>query len=146
MKGLFEAFGLLSESQNNFSLKETNIYLTQKSQNTLKLTDTAFSHAEIAEPARPKLGVASRHCEERSNPQKPCCLDCFVVPPRNDAKRVGAKRQQIHIVQRIMRGKTIPPKPSAWPRPISRNTCLAAIPWFPLRRFRGLRWSAQGSS
>ena len=28
-----------------------------------------------------------RHCEERSNPVA-SCLDCFVVPPRNDAKRV----------------------------------------------------------
>ena len=30
---------------------------------------------------------------QRSNPEKRFCpLDCFVVPPRNDAKRVGAKR------------------------------------------------------
>ena len=32
---------------------------------------------------------ASRHCEERSNPgTKHPSLDCFVVPPRNDAKHV----------------------------------------------------------
>ena len=30
---------------------------------------------------------ALRHCEERSNPgQKAVTLDCFVVPPRNDAR------------------------------------------------------------
>ena len=35
------------------------------------------------------FSTASRHCEERSNPEtKAPCLDCFVVPPRNDAKRV----------------------------------------------------------
>ena len=33
------------------------------------------------------FSAASRHCEERSNPEKEACsLDCFV--PRNDAKRV----------------------------------------------------------
>ena len=33
--------------------------------------------------------TASRHCEERSNPETEAYdLDCFVVPPRNDAKRV----------------------------------------------------------
>ena len=32
--------------------------------------------------------AASRHCEERSNPDTEAYgLDCFVVPPRNDAKR-----------------------------------------------------------
>ena len=50
---------------------------------------------------------ASRHCEERSNPENmnyemaaaatPVYappLDCFVVPPRNDAKRLSdAKRR-----------------------------------------------------
>ena len=35
------------------------------------------------------FSAASRHCEERSSlSQKPPSLDCFVVPPRNDAKRV----------------------------------------------------------
>ena len=35
------------------------------------------------------MSAASRHCEERSNlGQKLHSLDCFVVPPRNDAKRV----------------------------------------------------------
>ena len=35
------------------------------------------------------FSAASRHCEERSNPgQKLPSLDCFVVPPRNDEKRV----------------------------------------------------------
>ena len=35
------------------------------------------------------LSATSRHCEERSNPDtEALCLDCFVVPPRNDAKRV----------------------------------------------------------
>ena len=35
------------------------------------------------------MSAASRHCEERSNlDQKLPSLDCFVVPPRNDAKRV----------------------------------------------------------
>ena len=35
------------------------------------------------------LSAASRHCEERSNPDNTLSsLDCFVVPPRNDAKRV----------------------------------------------------------
>ena len=35
------------------------------------------------------FSAASRHCEERSNlGQKLPSLDCFVVPPRNDAKRV----------------------------------------------------------
>ena len=34
------------------------------------------------------FSAASRHCEERSNPETESpCLDCFVVPPRNDAKR-----------------------------------------------------------
>ena len=35
------------------------------------------------------FSAASRHCEERSNlGQKLLSLDCFVVPPRNDEKRV----------------------------------------------------------
>ena len=35
------------------------------------------------------FSAASRHCEERSNPGKKLpSLDCFVVPPRNDEKRV----------------------------------------------------------
>ena len=35
------------------------------------------------------FSAASRHCEERSNPDTEAYgLDCFVVPPRNDAKRV----------------------------------------------------------
>ena len=35
------------------------------------------------------FSATSRHCEERSNPDtEVLCLDCFVVPPRNDAKRV----------------------------------------------------------
>ena len=35
------------------------------------------------------FSAASRHCEERSNPDNTLSsLDCFVVPPRNDAKRV----------------------------------------------------------
>ncbi len=35
------------------------------------------------------FSASSRHCEERSNPEtKAPSLDCFVVPPRNDAKRV----------------------------------------------------------
>ena len=35
------------------------------------------------------LSATSHHCEERSNPDtEALCLDCFVVPPRNDAKRV----------------------------------------------------------
>ena len=35
------------------------------------------------------ISAASRHCEERSNPDtEALCLDCFVVPLRNDAKRV----------------------------------------------------------
>ena len=35
------------------------------------------------------FSAASRHCEERSNPETEAYdLDCFVVPPRNDAKRV----------------------------------------------------------
>ena len=35
------------------------------------------------------MSAASRHCEERSNlGQKLHSLDCFVVPPRNDVKRV----------------------------------------------------------
>ena len=34
------------------------------------------------------ISAASRHCEERSNPDTEAYgLDCFVVPPRNDAKR-----------------------------------------------------------
>jgi len=33
--------------------------------------------------------AALRHCEARSNPDMMrLFLDCFVVPPRNDAKRV----------------------------------------------------------
>ena len=35
------------------------------------------------------FSAASRHCEERSNPEtEDNCQECFVVPPRNDAKRV----------------------------------------------------------
>ena len=35
------------------------------------------------------FSAASRHCEERSNPDNTLSsLDCFVVPSRNDAKRV----------------------------------------------------------
>ena len=38
------------------------------------------------------ISAASRHCEERSNPDNTLSsLDCFIVPPRNDAKRVQEK-------------------------------------------------------
>ena len=42
------------------------------------------------------FSAASRHCEERSNPgTKHPSLDCFVVPPRNDAKRVQGQVSEI---------------------------------------------------
>ena len=41
------------------------------------------------------FSAASRHCEERSSlGQKLPSLDCFVVPPRNDAKR-GIEKEQL---------------------------------------------------
>jgi len=45
-------------------------------------------------PAGYGFFVASRHCERSEAIQETVfSLDCFVVPPRNDAKRVGAKRR-----------------------------------------------------
>ena len=42
------------------------------------------------------LSAASRHCEERSNPDNTLSsLDCFVVPPRNDAMRVQGPVSEI---------------------------------------------------
>ena len=42
------------------------------------------------------FSAASRHCEERSNPETTAYgLDCFGVPPRNDAKRVQDKVSEI---------------------------------------------------
>ena len=53
------------------------------------LEPTAALRLTVASRRTPAL----RHCEERSNPgQKAIPLDCFVVPPRNDAKRCSAKR------------------------------------------------------
>jgi oxygen-independent coproporphyrinogen-3 oxidase len=42
------------------------------------------------------FSAASRHCEERSNPEtKAPSLDCFIVPPRNDAKHVQVPVSEI---------------------------------------------------
>ena len=54
------------------------------------------------------LGIAStpasRHCEVRAiqiYKSQADFLDCFVVPPRNDAKRRNAKRQNGHNTLRL---------------------------------------------
>ena len=49
------------------------------------------------------FSAISRHCEERSNPKEETHhLDCFVVPPRNDAKRVQnpvIEKEQLSLEQ-----------------------------------------------
>ena len=49
------------------------------------------------------FSAISRHCEERSNPKEETHhLDCFVVPPRNDAKRVKnpvIEKEQLSLEQ-----------------------------------------------
>ncbi len=84
------------------------VFLTQNSQNTQNLPDVFF-HAELAEACRTQTWcrfASLRGTKQSRRMVLADSLDCFVVPPRNDAKRVGAKRQQIHIVQRILRAKS----------------------------------------
>jgi len=101
---------ILNRETNNPRPESRGLFvsLTQKSQNTQNLPDVFF-HAELAEACRTQTWcrfASLRGTKQSRRMVLADSLDCFVVPPRNDAKRVGAKRQQIHIVQRILRAKS----------------------------------------
>ena len=101
---------ILNRETNNPRPESRGLFvsLTQKSQNTQDLPDVFF-HAELAEACRTQTWcrfASLRGTKQSRRMVLADSLDCFVVPPRNDAKRVGAKRQQIHIVQRILRAKS----------------------------------------
>ena len=103
--------------------------------------------AEYAEPAGRNLGIASRHCEERSNPVEwywPTlwiASSCLLAMTQSALAQSGSKFTLFSV---FCVPKIIPPQPSEWPRPISRNTGLAAIQWSSFHQFPESKRSARG--
>ena len=98
---------ILNRETNNPRPESRGLFVSL-TQNTQNLPDVFF-HAELVEACRTQTWcrfALLRGTKQSRRMVLADSLDCFVVPPRNDAKRVGAKRQQIHIVQRILRAKS----------------------------------------
>jgi len=81
-----------------------SFFFTQKTQDLGKLRSNAvfLFHAENAElwEWSPLRADTFRVIKQNKAIQRITSLDCFVVPPRNDAKR---RKTGIHQVQRILR-------------------------------------------
>ena len=70
-------------------------------------SDAVSSHAECAEPWEwsPLCADTLRVIKQNKAIQRITSLDCFVVPPRNDAKRRKNGVQQVPTIPTVLRGK-----------------------------------------
>jgi hypothetical protein len=70
-------------------------------------SDAVSSHAECAElwEWSPLCADTLRVIKQNEAIQRITSLDCFVVPPRNDAKRRKNGVQQVPTIPTVLRGK-----------------------------------------
>ena len=70
-------------------------------------SDAVSSHAECAElwEWSPLCADTLRVIASKAKQSRELSLDCFVVPPRNDAKRRKNGVQQVPTIPTVLRGK-----------------------------------------
>ena len=92
------------------------------------------------------INMGQRYIKIQSFPifMEICRAGCRAVVPRQPPN--GNPQCGCHSVTALQTNAIIPPRPSAWRRPISRNTCLAAVRWLPFHRFLVSKRFAQGYS